>query len=280
MLKTPHLVAIAVVCAMMGACQKSQPPATGDNAPVATINDQAITVGDVKAEQGGAPPPTNAQAASAMNRAAVQSIVNRELMARAAEAEKIDQTPGFKSESARAADGAKAAALARQVIGKVPPPSDATIQKFITDNPRAFAERKFLVFDQLQLMGPMPPEPADLPKTLEAYQAFFDKAGVAYQRRVDTVASGAADPKILQSLMSMAPNVAFEVNNGRQITVNQLIQVRPAPLTGAGAKAIARSYLANQAAEAAAKQYLDGLRTDAKTKIKYEPGYEPEAPKP
>lgn len=279
MLKPSHLAVIVIACAALGACSgKGGQTGNGDTAPVATLDGKTITVADVKAEQGGAPTPTNPEAASAMNRAAVQSIINRQLMARAADAEKIDKDPGFQSDSQRALDGIKAATLARRVMSKVPPPSAAAIDKFIADNPRAFRDRKFLIVDQLELMSPLPALPAEEPKTLDAYMALFDKAGVAYQRRVDIVDSGAADPKILQSLLSMPPGLAFRVNNGRGVTVNQIQEVRPAPLTGAGAVTIAKSYLANQAAEAAAREYLDGLRQDAKTKIRYEPGYEPKEP--
>ena len=281
MLKSSHLVAVAIACAALSACSgKNEQTATGDNAPIATINDKTITVADLKAEQRGAPLPTNPAAAAVMNQAAVQSIINRELMARAAEEAKIDQSPAFKRDSQWAIDGLKAAAMAQQVMSRVQAPSAEAINKFIAENPRAFAERKFVVLDQLQLMGPMPAAPEPAPKTLEDFKAFFDKAGVAYQHRMDLIDSGAIDPGILQGMLRVAPNTAFVVNNGREVSVDQILETRPAPLTGAGAVATAKRYLTNKAAEEAAKDYVDGLRTDGKTKIRYEPGYEPKAPAP
>src|SRR6185436_5755546 len=89
MLKSSHFVAIAIVCAALTACSgKNEQTATGDNAPVATIN---------------------------------------------------DKTPAFKRDSQWAIDGLKAAAMAQQVMSRVQPPSAEAINKFIAENPRAFA---------------------------------------------------------------------------------------------------------------------------------------------
>src|SRR4051812_42494393 len=131
MLKPSHLAVMVIACAALAACSgKNTQTGNGDNAPVATLDGKTITVADVKAEQRGAPVPTNPQAAAAMNQAALQSIINRELMARAADGEKIDQTPGFKRDVQWATDGIKAAALAQQVMSKTQPPSAAVIAKF------------------------------------------------------------------------------------------------------------------------------------------------------
>lgn len=280
MMKPSHVATIAILCVSLAACSgKGKQTANDDSAPAATLDGKTISVADVRAEQRGVPLPTNTAAANAMNQAAVQSIINRELMAKAADEAKIDQTPGFKRDAKWAVDGIKAAALAQQVMSKVQPPSAAAINKFIADNPRAFAERKFLIVDQLALMGPMLPPPPTA-KTLEDFQAFMDKSGVAYQHRIDIVDSGAIDPGVLEGMLRVAPNSAFVVNNGREISVNQIHETRAAPLTGQGAIATAKRYLTNKAAEEAAKAYLDNLRSQAGSKIRYEPGYEPKAPAP
>jgi EpsD family peptidyl-prolyl cis-trans isomerase len=276
MTRTLRLSAVAIACAALAACSggKTEKPTGPDAAPVATLNGETITLADLKAEEGQAPPPTNAAAAAALHRDALQNIISRELMARAAEAEKVDQTDGFKRDSKWAVDGVKAAALAKQVMSKAPQPSAAEINKFIADNPRAFAERKFLVVDQLQVMGPTPAlQPP--PETLDAFAAALDAAKTPYQRRLDVVDSGAVDPGLLKTMMALPPNAVFQVNNGRSVMINQIREVRPTPLSGTAAETIARSYLANQAAIAASKDYVDGLRKDPKTKITYEAGYEP-----
>jgi hypothetical protein len=276
MTRTLRLSAIAVACAALAGCGRGDTPATGPDAkPVATLNGQTITMGDLKAEESQAPAPTSPAGAAALHRDALQNIVSRELMARAAEAQNVDRTDAFKRDSRWAVDGVKAAALAKDVMGKAAQPTAAEIDRFIADNPRAFAERKFLVVDQLQVMGPMPALPQPPPETLEAYAAVLDKASTPYQRRVEVVDSGAVDPDLLQKMTSLPANAVFQVNNGRGVMVNQIREVRPTPLSGPAAVTIARAYLANQAAIAASKDYVDGLRKDPKTKIHYEPGYEP-----
>src|SRR6185503_7107078 len=147
---------------------------------------------------------------------------------------------------------------AKDVMGKAPQPTAAEINKFIADNPRAFADRKFLVVDQLEVMGPLPAIPQPLPTTLEAYAAILDKAGTPYQRRVEAVDSGAIDPGLLQKMQALAPGAVFQANSGTGITVNQIRETRQTPLSGPAAQAIARNYLTNQAVIAASRDYLDG----------------------
>jgi hypothetical protein len=276
MLNATHYLAALAACAALSACTAKTEKATGPDAqPVASIDGKTITLADLKAVEAGEPKPTNPQAEVALHKAALDNIVSRSLMARAAEADKLDTTPSVQRDSVWATEGVKAAAEAKKVMAEVQPPSQATIDKFIADNPRAFRDRKFLVVDQDVVMSSMPALPSPQPHTLEAYQAVLDKAGVAYERRLDLVDSGAADPKILENLLSMPKDGVFQVNNGRGVTINQIRDVRPSPLTGAGAVATARNYLTNKAAEAAAKDYLDGLRSAAHGKIRYEPGYDP-----
>ncbi len=264
------LATISVVCISLGGCGG---PAA-DRAPVvAKVDGQPITTTDLRLEQAGpnGPPETSDPAAES---AALRRVIERILMAQAAHEQKLDRSAEFGRAEARAVDGLKAAALARKLIAATPQPSPEVISKFITEHPRAFAERKFIVVDQLRMDRLTAPIKTDHPpQGLEGFAALFDQAKVPYERRVDIVDTGAADPKLLASLAATQPGAIFQANSPGGVTLSQILETRSAPLTGLGAEEIARSFLRNQAAEALAAAYVAKLYSTVGAKVEYSPGY-------
>jgi EpsD family peptidyl-prolyl cis-trans isomerase len=270
-----HLAGAALWCLALGGCGAK----SGDTSSVvATVDGNPVTLNDLRLEEQGPPQVASAPANPALDQAALRTIIDRRLMAAAAADQKLDKLPGYQPEATRAVEGVKAAALARKVMASAPDPTAEQVDKFIADHPRAFRDRKFLVIDQIQLQRPQVPLRAgQAPHTLADFQTLLDAAKIPYQRRLDLVDSGAVDAKLVEGLLAVAPHAIFQVSMPNGLTINQIQEVRAAPLSGPAAVEVAKTYLRNQAAETAARDYLENLRKAAKNKIKYTAAYEPKA---
>jgi EpsD family peptidyl-prolyl cis-trans isomerase len=246
---------------------------------VATVDGEPITTADLQIEQG-ALRPGAAAAGADVDRAALQRIIDRKLLAKAAVAQKLDQTSTYALEARRAREAAQATALARTLATARPEPTNEEIAKFIADNPQSFADHKLIIIDQIRTRAPSQPLKDTANReldTLEAVQATLDQTHVPYQRSVNIIDSGQSDPAVLARLSSIAPHTVFEVVNGDMLTINQVQDVHPAPVTGSAATELATTALRSRNAESALRGRVEALRAAAKTKITYSPGYEPAA---
>lgn len=283
MLDRLRTVGAVVTCLAIASCgAKTSSNAAAGSPVVATVAGDAITAADLRVEEGnfqsGAQPTT-----PEADQAALQRIIDRKLLAKAALAGKLDQAKTFAIETRRAQESAQATALARQLSAQRPPPSPEQVNKFIADNPQAFRDRKILVIEQIRMKKPAQPlkDAADHEvNTLAEIQAAAERGRLTYRRTVNVIDSAETDPEILDHLKSFAPHAMFEVVDGEYLTVNEVLAIHPAPLSGAGATEAATSALRAQSADEALQAKIRSLRDAAKKDIRYTAGYEPaEKPK-
>jgi EpsD family peptidyl-prolyl cis-trans isomerase len=209
-------------------------------------------------------------------RAALERIVERKLMAQQAVKLGLDKAPDFDIRLQRARDSLLAAAAQKQRQAALAKPQRAAAEAYVRDHPTAFAGRKVMVIDQIRLPRPDKPLPPvkDL-KSLDELTATFDQAGIGYSRGLILFDSLTADPRIVERLSGLPAGAVFETDQDGLVLVNQIIQTRSLPLTGEGAVQAALEILsARQQQDDLAKQLAD-LRRDAGTKLVYSQGYAP-----
>ncbi len=271
-------VGAVVTCLAIASCgAKTSTTAAGGSPVVATVAGDAITTVDLRVEEGnfqaGALPST-----PEADQAALQRIIDRKLLAKAAIAGKLDQSKTFAIETRRAAESAQATALVRQISAGRPAPSPEQVSKFIADHPQAFRDRKILVIEQIRMKKPAQPlkDAADHDvNTLAEVQAAAERGHLGYQRSVNVIDSADTDPDVLDHLKSFAPHALFEVVDGDHLTVNEIQAIHPAPLVGAVATEAATSALRAQSGDGALKAKIQLLRDAAKKDIHYSAGYQP-----
>ena len=115
---------IPAACLTLGGCDfgaksKSKAP-TGQ--VVATVDGDEITMRELRAELAGATFP-DANARKAAEQAALQSIINRKLVAKAALEAELDKTPDFALQKERANELLLAQALQKKIVDEAPAPS-------------------------------------------------------------------------------------------------------------------------------------------------------------
>src|SRR3954470_11840255 len=113
---------------------------------VATVDGQEITMQELQAEMGGNAP-QDPNAAKAVQLAVLQRIVARDVLAKAAKDQKLDQSPQFALQMLRSKSTMLAQMLERKMATEVPPPSREDAEHFISEHPTMFAQRQMYVVE-------------------------------------------------------------------------------------------------------------------------------------
>lgn len=259
-------LALAVTLAL-GACHKAVGDEPGD-VVIAKVGDDTLTLADVQAEQPGV-------AAGAVDPGLIRNLIDRKLLAQAAASEKLDDAAA-KRDTERATEIALANAKGRKIAAALPAPTDAEVDAFIAAHPEAFANRKFVVIEQIELARPPKPiaiSPSQGVASLDQVQAILDAAKLPYQRSVVVVDTANTPSAVAQKLLGLPLNALFELSSGQVIAQGEVLQVRSAPLSGPRAREIAGNFLKNQKVGAAVAKAGEDLRKAAGDKIKFENGY-------
>ena len=266
-----HIIGVLALCLALAGCQGAQGDEAKGDVLVVQVGGDKVMLSDIQAEQPGA-------TAQTADPGVIKRIVDRKLMAQAAAQAKLGDTAAVKAATARFNEGAAADAMVKKLTETVAAPSPQEIDQFIAAHPEAFAARKFLVIDQLELRRPdktIPPPSAEGVKSLDEVQAKVEAAGLSYQRSVRVIDTASAAPAVIQRLSALPANAVFELGAGDIIAEGQILQVRSAPLTGALAREVAANFLKNQKISAAVTAKLAELRKTAGDKIKYSNGFSP-----
>ena len=271
-----------LACVALVACHI---PGTKDKAPagqvVATVDGEEITVAELRAEMAGAPPQPNAAAVKAMEKAALNEIVARKLMAHAAHDQGLDKSPEFAMMKQRANQTLMAQALQRKLASTVLTASRSDAETFVAAHPTMFANRRILTLDQLRM--PRPKTPADLKDfeplhSMPEIEAMLTKKGLPFQKSVQTVDTLQADPAVIDKLEKLPPGEPFMIPAGDAIVVNQIKDSRPSPVVGDDAVKVALVAVKNLKTQQAVATGVNNLLAANETKIQYNPAYKPDKP--
>ena len=271
-----------LACVALVACHI---PGTKDKAPagqvVATVDGEEITVAELRAEMSNAPAQPNAAAAKALEKAALNEIVARKLMAHAAHDQGLDKSPQFAMMKLRANQTLLAQSLQRKLASSVLTASRADAEAFVSAHPTMFSERKILSLDQLRM--PRPKTPEDLKEfaplhTMPEIEALLTKKGIPFQKSVQTVDTLQTDPATVEKLLKLPPGEPFMIPAGDAIAINQIKDAKPSPLTGDEAVKVAMIAVKNQKTQQAVARGVNNLIVANESKIQYNPAYKPDKP--
>ncbi len=259
---------IPIACLAIGGCRLSNPLAA--KAPtgqvVATVYGHEITVRDLDAEMGGRTYPDAATRKRAQQ-VAIQNIIDLKILDEEAAKQGIDKTPDFALQKQRAIDSLMAQMLLKKVALSVPAPTREEAERFVTDNPDVFAQRKIFTLDQL--VFPRPSDPALFAEihpmsTLEQVKAALDAHNIPSRMQTTPLDAVGANPKIVTALMNLKPTDLPMEASGPNIIVNHVASIRVLPFSGEPAVQYATMYLRQQHAQQAVQNEGAQLITAAK----------------
>jgi EpsD family peptidyl-prolyl cis-trans isomerase len=245
---------------------------------LATYDGEEITQREVSAELAGFNF-TDDKARKAGEQAALQAVLNRHILAKAARDRGIDKTPDYAILSQRAEQVVLSQQLEASVAKAVPPVAHEEAARYVTEHPDMFAEQKIFYVDQLRARGTLTKELADAlaPKTsLEEAADVLTRSGVPFEKGADKLPASLLDPRTVAKILTLKSTDLFTMvapNGG--FLINHVSKVEVQPLQGASATNLATQLLTRQHTQEAVTRDLSGVIQKAKEKVSYAKGYGP-----
>ena len=245
----------------------------------ATVDGKEITVTQLQAEMTGTGSGAPADQ-KAREQAALASIVNRRLIADYAQKQGLDKTPTFAVQMARARDIVLFEALQQHLVQQIPAPTTEEAQKFISDNPDMFAQRKLYSIEQVQFPRNVDPTIVQGLKPLNdlsAVEAFLDAKKIPHKRASVVLDALSADPKLVQAIAKLPPGELFVVGATNAFMVNQIKEAKTVPVIGDQAEKLAEmSIKRNRTRDAISKEF-GSIVAQGRNSVRFNPAFAPRA---
>ncbi len=282
------LIGGVALLTLLGACNDKAKAPTGQ--VVATVNGEDITVhelnGELQTLQGRIPADAPKKL---VEQAALQSVVERKMLADVAKKRGLDKNPQFLLAERRVDEGLLVQALQADIAKAVPKTTREAAQKFIEENPQLFAERKIYTLDQIQFLRPANIASLPLPqaKTLGDVAAVLSAAKVEFRRANVQYDALQVNPQLtaeIGKILARNPDEVFVFGDRPQgapapvMYANHVVNTRTEPFIGEKAIAFAQQVLQRTAVQKALQTALKKFTDEAKPNITYAAGYS--APKP
>ena len=246
----------------------------------ARVGKDEITVQEVQAELNGYTAP-DAKTRKLAEQRALQNIIQRKLLAQAAEKAGVDKSPELAIQKAKMEDMLLVQTWRSSLVKAVPEPSNEQIQQYVTQHPELFANRKVFAVDQLRL--PMVNDPklfAELKplNTLEDIGRVLQAHGIQYSTAKGTLDVLSLDPKLVADLEKLPPGEVFVVPSGNMLVANKITDTKVVPLPADVANKLAARYVKGSLAqESVNRMFSSAVSNHPKVKIVYNKAYAPPA---
>ena len=274
------LGAALAVAATAGALSACHLPGVGGKAKaptgqvVADVGDREITMRDLRAE---APTlnTTDVNVRHQADQATLRNMVGRTILAKAARDQGLDKTPDFEMARKRLEDTLLVQSLQQKIAKNVPAVTDDEAQRFVSENPDIFAQRKIFTIEFLRIQRPTDPtvikalEPL---KSLEQVEDFLKAKQIPYQHSTGNLDAVGADPRMIQAIVKLPPNEVFVIPNGETLLINRIVGSKIVPFTGPQAAEYAKKVVTRQRTQEAISREFNEIITKAKPTVQVQQG--------
>lgn len=199
----------------------------------------------------------------------IRNLVDQEVLAQAAQSEKLDRDPMV----VQALDAARRQIMAEiymsRKLGTPAEPTDAEVSAYFDKHPELFAKRKIYRLQELAIKAPKEKQEA-IRKQLADSKTMNDFAAWLKDEKYPAKASQEVKPAeqlpqaLLPKLAEMPDGQAIVVNTPDGLVVIVLADSQVQPVTLEQAKPAITRVLQNEARQKAAKAELDKLKAEAK----------------
>lgn len=271
----------------LAACDKAGKAPEGQ--VVATVDGTEVTIHELNSELAligdrarNAPP-------KLVESLALARIIERKMLANEAAKLKLDKNPQFLLSKQRTDEGLLVQALQSNIVEKVTQPTREAAQKFISDNPQVFGDRKVFTLDQIQFLRPANIDalPLKEAKTMADVERVLVDANIEFRRAPQQLDSLTINPALTTEIVKISatangePFIFSDQPAGAPapiIYVNNITNTATQPFIGERAISYAQSVLQRQEVQKRLAAELKKVQTAYKPKIVYAKGYE--APDP
>lgn len=267
---------VPLICAALAACTG------GDKAPegqvAATVDGKEVTVSEVRAELG--PLAGDPRAAAARQPDALQTVVNRKLLADAAVDRGLDKTPEGAMLLQKAHELALIQLLQDSLVRAVPKVGAAQAADYVRDNPALFAQRRIILLEQLAVPDATPPLVERVRKlpTIDAVAQLLQGERIAFRRGNDALDPLTLQPDMLRDILANGQKGVFVTplpQGGAQ--VSRIAGFRDAPLAGEEANRAALAVLSQRQTGDQLRRQFEGIIADGQKDVKVNAAFRPRA---
>jgi EpsD family peptidyl-prolyl cis-trans isomerase len=274
----------------LSACNKSGKVPEGQ--VVATVDGKDVTIHELNAEINQIPNRGGDAPRKLVESVALARVIERKMLAEEAGKLGLDKNPQFLLAKARTDETLLVQALQADIQKKVKPVPRDLAQKFVSDNPQVFADRKIFTLDQIQFLRPANIDQLPLKdaKTMAEVEKILVDANIEYRRAPQQLDSLTVNPALtteitrLSSAANAEPFMFADQPAGAPapvIYVNTVTATKTEPFIGEKAVAYATNILQRQEIQKSLGTQLKTWQDAYKTKIVYGKGYGPPVfPKP
>ncbi len=269
-----------LACLALGGCHLGfGSPKAPAGQVAATVDGKEITQRQLRAELGdlrGA----NAQAQKEAEVGRLRLIILRTALADEARKQGVDQTPDFVLLKNRAMDELLAQALENKVASDVPAPTRDEAQRYVTDHPELFSERKIFTVDQIRVARAADPQLNDELKpinTMPEAISLLEGKHIPFARSTAALDSLGMNPTAIDGISKLPPQAVFFFPSGGDLLINQIQSTRVEPITGENAVTAATQLLTRQHQQEAVSKSVQQIMTKASKTISYNAAYAPKA---
>jgi EpsD family peptidyl-prolyl cis-trans isomerase len=257
---------------VLTACDKK---ATGQVAAV--VNGEEITLQEINTELGAMSVPEGADK-TMVQKAALQRIIERRLLAQVARDEGLDKTPDFIARRRQMEEGLLVQLLGRNASRTSNVPDQAKISAYIEDNPALFSNRTVYTLDRIQF--PMPSDPEVLKtfeddQSMDAVAAQLRELGIEYTREPGRLDSAQVGQKAMDEILALPRTEPFIFPEGGMVTAAVITGEAKQPTAGDQAQAAAVQSLQNKGLMEVLQRRLKAARD--KAEIEYQDDFRPPA---
>lgn len=266
------------VAALLSGCGSDDTP-TGQ--VLATVNGVEITTSDLNAEMGGMRASSETEQRE-LQRAVLQNIVNRTLLAQAAAERGADDGPGAAIAKRRAEQMAQISLFEDQIRRQVPAIGREEVDQFIIDNPLLFSQRRIFLVDQI--IVPSPPEallralqPLD---TLAQVQAELARYNLPTRSALGVIDAVTMDPGAVRQIVALPAETVFTLPAQGSVRINRIRESQTVPITGDDAVNVATEILRNGRTQRQVSEAVSTIIRQGQTTVRYNADYQPRPPAP
>lgn len=259
---------VLLTAALLAGCNKEP-----EGQVVAVVNGDEITMQELNSELGNAQLPEGAARDEIRNQA-LDSIINRRLLAGVAKEQGIDDSPEFIVRRRQLEEALLVQLLAQRTARPMKQPTSQEVSDFVAKNPQMFAKRAILTLDQVRF--PTPPN-QDYIKALEPATTMaevvtaLNRLGIRFERGTARVDTAQMSPEMFNRVSAVGSREPFVIPSPAGVSVSQIMSSQPAPppqnqVTAAATSVIQQRNLATE---------LGNMIKAAKEEagIDYQPGF-------
>lgn len=243
----------------------------------ASVDGDEITLTELNTELANARIPDNADK-KAIQREALQRIVERKLLANAARKDALDQTPEFIVRRQQLEDALLVQLLSQKVARGIKVPTAADTDKYIAANPNMFANRVIYAVDQIRFPTPARDDylkQLGAAKSMDEVLKVLNTLNIKFERGNVAVDSAQVPLPMLTQIQKVPAGEPFVVPMGNMVAVSLITGTKPAPMGGEQVRPLAANAVRNTELAKALQARLQSERGQAK--IEYQPDFTPTA---